>query len=70
MCTHLQRWGNRYFLRWAVPRDLREHYGRREITRALGTGDQRSAVVLCRRASLELDGEPPRVSRRLQLIRE
>jgi len=55
MCTHLQRRGNRYFLRRAVPQDLRAHYGRREITRALGTSDRRTAVVLCRRVSLELD---------------
>jgi len=55
MCTHLQRRGGRYFLRRAVPLDLREHYGKREITRALGTSDRRVAVVLCRRLGLEID---------------
>jgi len=62
VCTHLQRRGGRYFLRRAVPADLREHYGKREITRALGTSDRRVAVVLCRRLGLELD-EAFRVAR-------
>jgi len=55
VCTHLQRRGGRYFFRRRVPLDLREHFGRCEITRALGTSDRRTAVVLCRRVGLELD---------------
>jgi len=57
VCTHLQRRGGRYFLRRAIPQDLREHYGKREITKALGTSDRRTATVLCRRLGLELDDE-------------
>jgi len=49
MCTHLQRRGSRYFIRRIIPLDLREHYGKREITKALGTSDRRVAAVLCRR---------------------
>jgi len=57
MCTHLQRRGGRYFLRRAVPPDLRDYYGKREITKALGTSDRRVAAVLCRRLGLALDDE-------------
>jgi len=57
MCTHLQRRGGRYFLRRRVPQDLQARYGRREITKALGTSDRRAAAVLCRRLGLELDDE-------------
>jgi len=57
MCTHLQRRGGRYYLRRAVPQDLRARYGKREITRALGTSDRQTAAVLCRRLGLELDDE-------------
>jgi len=57
MCTHLQRRGGRYFLRRRVPPDLFEHYGRREITKALGTSDRRTAAVLCRQLGLEIDDE-------------
>jgi len=57
MCTHLQRRGSRFFLRRAVPKDLRDIYGRREVTRALGTSDRRTAAVLCRRLGLALDDE-------------
>jgi len=57
MCTHLQRRGNRYFLRRAIPAELQAIYGRREITKALGTSDRRVAAVLCRRLGLELDDE-------------
>jgi len=44
-----------YFLRQTVPADLREQYGKREITKALGTCERRKAVVLCRRLGLELE---------------
>jgi len=57
MCTHLQRRGNRYFLRRRIPLDLQVRYGKREITKALGTSDRRTATVLCRRLGLELDDE-------------
>jgi len=67
MCTHLQRRGGRYFLRRAVPLDLREQYGKREITRALGTSDRRVAVVLCRRLGLEID-DAFRLARNQQMV--
>jgi len=57
VCTHLQRRGNRYFLRRIIPVDLQAIYGKREITKALGTSDRRAAAVLCRRMGLELDDE-------------
>jgi len=57
MCTHLQRRGKRYFLRRVIPAELQAIYGKREITKALGTGDRRVASVLCRRLGLELDEE-------------
>jgi len=57
VCTHLQRRGNRYFLRRRIPPDLQARYGKREITKALGTSDRRVAAVLCRRLGLELDDE-------------
>jgi len=61
MCTHLQRRGGRYFIRRVIPADLREHYGKREITKALGTSDRKEAVLLCRRVGLELDDDFQRV---------
>jgi len=63
MCTHLQRRGNRYFLRRVVP------YGKREITKALGTRDRRTAAVLCRKLGMELDDEFREVRYALRQVR-
>lgn len=57
MCTHLQRRGNRYYLRRVIPVDLLSAYGRREFTRALGTSDYAQAKVQCRRLGAQLDEE-------------
>lgn len=43
MPTGLLRRGARYFVRRRIPTDLIKHYGRREITRALGTADPKQA---------------------------
>jgi hypothetical protein len=43
---YLQRRGGRWFFRISVPVDLRPQVGAREICRALGTGDRRTAVPL------------------------
>lgn len=51
MHAYLQKRGNRYFIRRAVPTTLREYLGRKEITKALGTGDYRTAALLCRKLS-------------------
>jgi integrase len=41
LVNYLQKRGNRYFFRLAIPADVRQHYdGRREVTKALGTEDQ------------------------------
>lgn len=57
MCTHLQRRGNRYYIRRVIPLDLVPHYGRGEYTKALGTSDYGQAKALCRRVSVQLDEE-------------
>jgi integrase len=41
------RRGGRYYLRRRVPLDLVSHYGKREITKALGTAERAVALVLC-----------------------
>ncbi|WP_416233100.1 DUF6538 domain-containing protein [Castellaniella sp.] len=57
MCTYLQRRGNRYYIRRAVPAGLRATYGRREVTRALGTSNYAEAKARCRIAAVKVDGE-------------
>jgi integrase len=57
MCTYLQRRGNRYYIRRAVPAELRVAYGRREVTRALGTSNYAEAKARCRAAAVVLDDE-------------
>lgn len=55
MCTHLFKRGSRYYIRRRIPTDLIEHYGRKEIVRALGTSDRREAVRLCRLEGVHID---------------
>jgi len=57
MCTHLSKRGTRYYVRRRIPTDLVEHYGRKELWRALGTSDRREAERLCRVAGAALDTE-------------
>lgn len=57
MCTHLHERGGRYSIRRRIPTDLIEHYGRREIVRALGTSDRKEAVRRCRIEGVKLDEE-------------
>lgn len=52
---HLQRRGNRWFLRVRVPAELRPVIGKSEIIRALKTGDRALADVRCREARVEVD---------------
>ncbi|MGA0583635.1 MAG: DUF6538 domain-containing protein [Castellaniella sp.] len=65
MCTYLQRRGNRYFIRRAVPAELRVAYGRREVTRALGTSNYAEAKTRCRAAAVALDDEFQAVAKSL-----
>ncbi|WP_250476794.1 site-specific integrase [Caballeronia sp. INML1] len=51
------RRGAAYYLRRRVPLDLVEHYGRREIVKALGTKDHHIAKVLCTAADDALNHE-------------
>ncbi|NBB52266.1 hypothetical protein GVN24_28700 [Rhizobium sp. CRIBSB] len=55
MPTGLVRRGGRYSLRRRVPLDLVAHYGRKEITSALGTSDPKEARVLLTKAWAALD---------------
>lgn len=48
MSGNLLRRGSRYSARLFVPVDLREHVGRTEIVKSLGTGDRRHARLLLR----------------------
>lgn len=57
MCTHLIRRGGRYSIRRRVPSDLIAVLGRREVVRALGTGDRAEAVRRCRLEGVRLDAE-------------
>ncbi|WP_455284221.1 DUF6538 domain-containing protein [Cupriavidus necator] len=57
MCTHLSKRGSRYYVRRRIPTDLVEHFGRKELWRALGTSDRREAERLCRAAGAALDAE-------------
>ncbi len=43
---YLQRRGDTYFFRIAVPEDLRPHIGGREVTKTLRTSSKRSAVPM------------------------
>lgn len=40
LVNYLQKRGNRYFFRMAIPKDVRQYYGKREINKALGTDDE------------------------------
>ena len=55
VCTHLFKRGSRYYIRRRIPTDLIEHYGRKEIVRALGTSERREAVRLCRLEGVNID---------------
>lgn len=57
MPTGLIRRGARYSLRRRIPIDLVPHYGRAEITRALGTADPKEARRLLPLQWIELDRE-------------
>lgn len=57
MPTGLIRRGARYALRRRVPVDLVEHFGREEVTRALGTADPKEARKLLPLRWAELDRE-------------
>jgi len=57
MCTHLSKRGSRYYIRRRIPTELVEHYGRKELWRALGTSDRREGGRLCRAAGAALDAE-------------
>lgn len=57
MPTGLMRRGARYSLRRRVPVDLVEHFGREEVTRALGTADPKEARKLLPLRWAELDRE-------------
>ncbi len=57
MPTGLMRRGARYSLRRRVPIDLVEHFGREEVTRALGTADPKEARKLLPLRWAELDRE-------------
>lgn len=57
MPTGMVRRGGRYSLRRRVPLDLVAHYGRKEITSALGTADPKEARVLLTKAWASLDDE-------------
>lgn len=45
VATHLQKRRNGFYARLAVPQDLRNHYGRRELIKTLGTSDLKVAKV-------------------------
>src|SRR3954451_12182480 len=53
--TGLQRRGARYYLRVRVPEPLRPLVGKREVTKALGTADYRTAVERLHQARVEVD---------------
>ena len=57
MPTGLIRRGARYSVRRRIPLDLVEHYGRQELTRALGTSDPAEARRLLPLVWAELDTE-------------
>ena len=53
--TRLHRRGSVYYFRAMVPKDLRDHFGKREIVYSLRTKDRAEAMRLVRRASVDLD---------------
>jgi len=55
--VYLIRRDGRYSYRRRIPEDLIEHYGRKFITKALGTADRREAERLARALSVEHDNE-------------
>lgn len=55
MTNHLIKRGSRYSIRRKIPLDLQDHYGRKEIVRALGTSDPTDARARCRAESVKLD---------------
>lgn len=57
MPTGLVRRGGRYSLRRRIPQDLVSHYGKREVTSALGTSDPKEARRLAPIRWVELDRE-------------
>lgn len=57
MCEHLTRRGARYYIRRRIPQDLVAHYGKQEITKALGTSDPKEAARRCRLEAVRLDLE-------------
>lgn len=61
----LIRRNGRYSTRRIIPLDLQEHYGRREIVRALGTADPKDARRLHGRMNVALDDEFADVRSRL-----
>jgi integrase len=63
--SRLQRRGHRFFLRMAVPAELRPIVGKLEITRALGTGDYAEACRRLPMASAEAEAVLADARRRL-----
>lgn len=59
--TRLHRRGSIYYFRAMVPKDLRSHFGKREIVYSLRTKDREQAIRLVRRASVELDEQFERI---------
>lgn len=55
VCEHLVRRAGRYYIRRRIPKDLTAHYGKAEISKALGTSDPKIARKLCREAAVQLD---------------
>jgi hypothetical protein len=59
--TRLHRRGSVYYFRAMVPKDLRDHFGKREIVYSLRTRDGAEAIRLVRRASVDLDEQFERI---------
>lgn len=57
VCEFLIRRNGRYSIRRRIPQDLVAHYGKAEITKALGTSDPKVAAQLCRTEAVRLDQE-------------
>jgi integrase len=55
MTNYLSKRGNRYYFRRKIPLELRAHFGRKEIVKALGTSDPHLAAVRCREHAVVYD---------------
>ncbi|MHA6908571.1 DUF6538 domain-containing protein [Ralstonia pseudosolanacearum] len=63
--NYLIKRGGRYSLRRKIPQDLRKHYGRVEIVRALGTSDPDEAKRRVREKAVQMDREFDAIRARL-----